>query len=384
MNPIARIVPALGLIQILTWGSTFYLVAVLGPAIVSDTGWPSEAVMGGLSVGLLMSGLCAGQVSGLILRHGGRAVVIGGVGLICTGLLGLAASLNLAVYFAAWVVLGCGMAAALYEAAFSTLSQIFGEQARRAITSLTLWAGFASTICWPLSALMIEALGWRGACVAYVVLHVVITLPLCWFGLPRAQATSAPTSDPSLQSPTDRRFWCLAGAGICLAFVFATLSTHLISLLTATGLTLAAAVSLGALIGPAQVSARVLEMAGRGRHSPLVTLIVATVCILCGLLGLRAGLPAALCLVAYGAGTGLWSIARGTVPLALFGAAKYPSMMARLARPILVASALAPILGARMVATLGPDGTLTALALLAAIPLLCALALTRMPPRHPA
>ncbi len=379
MDARAFIVPSLGLVQILTWGSTFYLLAVLGPAVVADTGWPMEAVMGGLSVALLVSALCAGRVARLITARGGRAVVMGGVVLICVGLLGLALSPTLPVYLAAWAIIGCGMAAALYEAAFSTLSQIFGTGARRAITTLTLWGGFASTICWPLSALMVEGLGWRGACVAYAALHIAVTLPLCWFGLPRRPgAAVARRADHGARAPADVRFRLLAVAGVCLAFVFSSLSVHLISILTEIGLTLTAAVAMAALIGPAQVAARVVEMAGRGRHSPLVTLALSVACIFSGVLGLRLGVTEAASLVIYGAGSGLWSIARGTVPLALFGSEDYPAVMARLALPILAASAAAPILGARMVIVIGADGTLLALAVIAAVPCVATAALWRM------
>jgi MFS family permease len=378
MGPSKRIVPALGVIQILTWGSTFYFLAVFGPAIVADTGWPSEAVMGGLSIGLLTSGLAAKPVSRLINRQGGRVVVMRGVGFICAGLLGLAVSPNLHVYLLAWVIIGGGMAAALYEAAFSTLTQLFGADARRAITMLTLWGGFAATICWPLSALLIEGLGWRGACVAYAGLHMALTLPLARFGLPRPKSANAPKPIHSPQHSADHRVRLLMGAGVCLVFVFSTIAVHLISLLTAMGLTLTVAVSLAALIGPSQVAARVLEMAGGGRHSPLVTLSLSVGCILCGIIGLRLGIPIAVCLVLYGAGTGLWTIARGTVPLELFGAANYPAIMARLALPALIASATAPIIGARMLGSLGPDGTLTALAIIAVVPCFAATALVRL------
>jgi len=379
--PRGRVVAALGIVQILTFGSTYYLLAVLATPIAEDTGWSRAAITGGISLGLLIAGLSAGLVARIIRERGGRAVLLAGVGLLVAGLTLLAMATSLPVYYGAWVVIGAGMAGSLYEAAFSTLGVIYGAQARGAITRLTLWAGFASTVCWPLSALLVETIGWRGAALGYAALHLGVTIPLCWFGVPRGGGggrLKLPVKAPPFARLGDARFVCLALAGICLSVIFAILSVHLLTLLTAAGLTLAAAVGLGALIGPAQVGARVLEMLGRERHHPIVTLIVAASCICVGLAALRFHLPAGLALVVYGAGTGLFSIARGTVPLAVFGPEDYPLVMGQLALPILLASAAAPLLGADLIARLGPDATLSALALLALVPLACALAVAAL------
>lgn len=376
----ARVIAALGIVQILTFGTTYYLLAVLAAPIAEDTGWSRAAITGGISLGLLFSGLSARFVARIIRARGGRIVLVTGVGLLATGLAGLALAQNLPMYYAAWMVMGAGMAASLYDAAFSTLGVIYGTKARSAITQLTLWGGFASTICWPLSALLVEAVGWRGACLSYAALHLCVTVPLCWFVLPRGGGgpLSLPPKGRPLGRLHDPRFVCLALAGICLATTFSILSVHLLTLLTATGLTLAAAVGLGTLIGPAQVGARLIEMLGRERHHPVVTLIVAAACICTGVAALRFNLPAAVALVVYGAGTGLFSIARGTVPLAVFGAEDYPQVMGQLAMPILLASALAPLLGAALIERAGPDATLSLLAVLTVVPVACALALAAL------
>ncbi len=372
----ARTVAALGVIQIVAWGSTFYLPAVLSAPIVADTGWAYGTVTGGLSVALLASGLAARKVGRLIGAFGGRPVLAGGILLLAAGLVLLGLARSVPVYFGAWALLGVAMAATLYDAAFSTLGRIYGAQARPAITMLTLWAGFASTICWPLTALVTDAFGWRGACFFYAALHLALTLPLCLFAVPSVPRTSpiqghATTPDAA----TDLRFWCLAVAGSALAMIVSAVSVHLVPILMERGLTLAAAVSLGALIGPAQVGARALEFMGRGRHHPVWTMIVACVLIAAGLAALRCGVPAAAAVVAYGAGAGLWSIARGTLPLALFGPLDYAPMVGRIAAPILIASATAPLLGAALMQRLGPDATLAALAACAAVPLCAALVL---------
>ena len=368
-------VAALGVIEILAWGSTFYLPAILAAPLAADTGWPPGAITGGLSAGLLVSGLAARRVGRTIQEFGGRNVLSAGVALIALGLVTMGLAPALPVYFAAWVILGFGMAASLYEAAFSTLGRLYGHDARRAITVLTLWAGFASTICWPLSAFLVETFGWRATCFAYAALHLALTLPLCR-ALPSAPPVPAsPVQAPRTGGPLDLRFWCIAVAGAALTALFSVMSVHLVPILTTTGLTLAAAVALGALIGPAQVGARMLELMGGGRHHPVWTMVAASALVATGLVGLRLGLPAAAALVAYGAGTGLWSIARGTLPLAVFGPDDYAPMMGRIALPVLAVSAAAPLAGTALIAWLGPQGTLAALALLAIVPCTASLAL---------
>jgi MFS family permease len=157
------VIGALGLVQIIAWGSSYYLIAVLAKPIADDTGWPLTWVIGGTSVGLLTAGLISQEVGHAIQKHGGRPVLVASTMLLAAGLLGLGFAPSLPFFFAAWVVLGLGMGAGLYDAAFGTLGRLYGTEARSAITTLTLYGGFASTICWPLSALLVEQLGWRGA-----------------------------------------------------------------------------------------------------------------------------------------------------------------------------------------------------------------------------
>ncbi|MBY4893750.1 MFS transporter [Rhodobacteraceae bacterium N5(2021)] len=376
-RPRKHIVPALGLVQILTWGSTFYLLAVLGDPIVQATGWPRVAVTGGVSLGLLTSGLAARMVGREITARGGRDVMMAGVALLIVGLLGLAAAPSLPFYFAAWIVLGCGMAASLYEAAFSTLGMLFGDKARSAITTLTLLGGLASTICWPLSAYLVDVVGWRGTCGVYAALHLCVTLPLCRFGLPASPKPRVETAGPpSGAAPRlDLPFVCMALWGVSLALILGVISVHLITLLTAGGLSVAAAVALGAMIGPSQVAARLVELAGRGRHHPIITQFGSSALICLGLVGLWQDIPTSVCMVAYGTGAGLWSIARGTMVLQIYGARAYPSATARLARPVLIAAAVAPLAGGALIEAFGPLGTLRLLALATCVPLLATLTL---------
>lgn len=376
-----RTITALGIVEILAWGSSFYLLAVLADPIRIDTGWPRELITAGISVGLLVSGLAAAQVGNLIQIHGGRRILATGMTLIAAGLTVLALSQGIGMFLGGWLLIGLGMGAGLYDAAFSTLGRIYGSAARGPITALTLWGGFASTVCWPLTAFMADHLGWRGTCLAYAAMHLAITVPLCIYGLPRGKPQPAQAEDdetgPAPNALADHRFWCVALGGTVLVMMSSVWSVHLITVLTSTGHTVAAAVGLGALIGPAQVGARLVEMLGGGKHHPVWTFVISTSLVAVGFLGLRMGLPAAAALIAYGGGNGLWSIARGSLPLSLFGPRDYARIMGRLATPILIASAAAPLIGGVLIARIGPQGLLDVLSAAAALPLLAALILLR-------
>ncbi|MCF3936247.1 MFS transporter [Acuticoccus sp. M5D2P5] len=368
------IISALGITQILAWGSSYYLLAVLAAPISRATGWSSGFVVAGFSVGLLVSGLISVRVGRLIDDHGGRPVLAGSAVCLAAGLALLAAAPNLVVYLCAWLVIGAGMGTGLYDAAFSTLGRLYGARGRSAITMLTLWGGFASTVCWPVTAALVEAVGWRGTCLVFAGIQLGIALPIHWLVLPaetprRARAKPADDASPPRPAPDGARLrrLLLLGAIVTTAGVIsATWSVHLITILQSQGLTLAAAVGLGALVGPAQVGARIVEMLGGGRHHPIWTLAAATLLIGAGLALLAAGFAIpAIALLAYGAGNGIFSIARGTLPLALFGPAGYARLMGRIAMPSLIAQALAPSLAALLMVRFGAHATLVTLTALA-------------------
>ena len=149
------VITVLGSLQILSWGSTFYLPAVLARPIAQDTGWPYAVVVAGLSVGLLVAGLVSPRTGRAIAQHGGRPVLASGSVLLALGLLIIGTAQNYIWYFAGWAVLGAGMGAGLYDAAFASLGALYGKAARGAITSVTLFGGFASTVCWPVSAYLV-------------------------------------------------------------------------------------------------------------------------------------------------------------------------------------------------------------------------------------
>ncbi len=365
------VISALGVTQILAWGSTYYLPAVLAKPISEDTGWPLTYVVGGLTIGLLAASFVSPRVGRAIQATGGRPVLAFSSILMAGGLLALSLVESLSLYFLIWAVIGCGMGAGLYDAAFGTLGRLYGSEARSAITSLTLFGGFASTLCWPLSALLVENFGWRGACLAYAGVHCFINLPLHLFLLPAMRGRSISwasllrgggSTASARPSPRDRLLYLLLAGGLTVGGIAsAVLSVHLLTILQAREITLAAAVAFGALVGPSQVSARVLEMLIGRRFHPIWTAAASSLLTTAGIAILALGLPGiALALILYGGGIGIRSIVRGTLPLALFGASDYAALMGRLALPMLMAGALAP-LGAAYVLDFGGANILLAI-----------------------
>ncbi|WP_218127844.1 MFS transporter [Belnapia rosea] len=364
-RPRLVVVSAVGVAQILAWGSSYYLPAVLAGPIAAETGWPLGWVVGALSVGLLVSGLVSPRVGHLIERHGGRPVLATSAVLLALGLLAIGLAPTLPLFIAAWLVIGAGMGCGLYDPAFSALGRLYGESARPAITQVTLFGGFASTVCWPLTAFLAAHLGWRGACLTYAALLAVVVLPLYLLALPREEdrapkpaAADAPL--PGHLRPEQRTAFLLLAAGFTLAYgTMTVIGVHLLMLLQAQGVALAAAVGLGALIGPAQVGGRVLEMTFGKKAHPIWSLVASSVLVAVGL-GLLVATPgiAPACIVLYGMGSGIRSIVRGTVPLAMFGREGYAILMGRLGLPTLLATAAAPLVGIWLLEWVGPSGTL--------------------------
>lgn len=378
-----RIVSALGVIQIFAWGSSYYLMAILAKPIAEETGLSASIISGGVTLGFLVEGLAAIVIGHLIHARGGRTILAAGIALLAAGLALLSVAHGLMSYFLAWIIIGLGMSGALYDAAFSTLGRIFGAEARPAITQLTLWGGFASTVCWPLTAEMTELVGWRGACATYAALHALVFLPLALWAIPReGRSANLERSDIAQDSPsvgiTDTRFLCILVAGLVLSALSTIWSIQLVTMLTGFGYSTATAIAIGTLIGPCQVGARFIEMLTRGRYHPVWTMSVATSTVFLGFAGLLAGIPAAVAMIAYGAGNGLWSIARGALPLALFGPRDYPRVMGRLATPVLVTSAAAPTIGAWSTASFGPQATLWGMTIAALLPLGAAIILASL------
>ncbi len=334
---------ALGFTQTIAWASSTYLPAILAQPIARDLSLSPSTIFGAFSVALVVMALAGPPVGRLINRRGGRGILAISNLVLASGLVLLGFATNAATLFGAWCVLGVGMAMGLYDAAFATLVRFHGGAARGPITGITLIAGFASTVGWPLTAVIAEHFGWRASCFAWAAMHIFLALPINLRCIPahagggradksapeasRASAEGREATPPKpYRSPA---FLLLALFAAMTAFVTSAMAAHLPGLLMAVGTTSVAALTAAALMGPAQVTARLLEFlaAQRFRFHPLVTARLATALHPVGgiVLGLFGGPPlaASFFAVLHGAGNGMITIARGTLPLAIFGPVGY-------------------------------------------------------------
>lgn len=374
-------VSAIGITQTLAWGSTYYLTAVFADPVSASLHLSRTWFFGVFSAALLLSGMLGPVAGRMIDRLGGRDVLAGTNLVFAAGLVMLSQAGGPVGLIAAWLVLGLGMGFGLYEAAFATVAGLYGRDARNAITGITLFAGFASTVGWPASAFFIDSFGWRGACLAWAALHLLLGLPINRLLVPKSPSRSA-SVQPEQAAPAGVPWTMIVLAAVFGAswFVATAFAAHLPRLLEALGATPAAAVAAGALVGPAQVAARVAEFGLLRRASPLVSArLAASLHPVGAVLLATIGAPAAIAFVLlHGAGNGMMTIARGTLPLALFGPAGYGLRTGLLAAPARILQGGAPILFGLV---LDRGGPLLALLLSSALTGLSLLALLLLQPR---
>ena len=363
-DPMPAAVCALGIAQIVAWGTGYYCLGVLAVPITVDTGWSRSFVYFGFTLALLAMGGVSSVVGRAIDRHGARPVMALGVVLVSAGLFGLSLVRSQPAYLAVWVVLGLGMRMSLYDAAFAALVQVVPSRGRLAISYVTLFGAFASTVFWVVAHYLNQSVGWRQTLVAFAVINLAVCLPLNWLGLARretksaaggAGAQAAPSNDGP---PLEGRMRPVAMALFALVmslngFVFAVVTVQLVPLLEAAGLAAAAAVWVASMKGFAQFAGRVVEIFfGRNLRAITVARIAIGVLPVSFALLLAAGgnLYTVLAFtLLMGASQGVITIVRGAVPLALFGAAGYGAVLGLLATPILVVNAVSPTLFAMIV-----------------------------------
>jgi MFS family permease len=365
-----RVVVALGTAQTLAWGSTYYLPAILAVPIARELGVQTGAVFGAFSAALLIAAILGPLAGRRIDLFGGRDVLAASSLVFAGGLALLGAAQGQGMLFAAWLVIGVGMALGLYEAAFSTLAGIYGREARDAITGITLLAGFASTICWPISALLEAEVGWRTTCYFWAAAHVAIGLPLNRFLLPRGTqpAPSAKAVMAGEGASAGTRGPAMALLGLVFAvtwFISTAMAAHLPRLLQQAGASTATAIAAAALVGPAQVAGRLFEFGILRRFHPLVSARLAAGAHPLGAIAvLTFGAPAAaLFAILHGAGNGILTIAKGTLPLTIFGPSGYGLRQGVLMVPARFGQAAAPLLFALLMERVGALSLLLSVAL---------------------
>jgi hypothetical protein len=367
-DPFLAAVCALGITQITAWGTSYYCLGVLAGPIAQDTGWSRSLVYFGFTVSLLVMGAVSAWAGRAIDRYGARAVMSSGTVLVSAGLLLLSLVRSEAAYLAVWAFLGAGMRLCLYDAAFAALVQVLPSRGRRAISYLTLFGAFASTVFWVVGHYLNQASGWRDTLAWFAAINLVVCLPLNWFGLARHEQTghaaaAAAAAQPSRDgAPLAGRLRSVAIALFAFvmslnAFVFGVVTVQLVPLLQAAGLATAAAVWVASMKGFAQFGGRLVEIAF-GRNLRAVTVARIAIGVLpasFAVLLLSGGNVKAV--IAFtllmGASQGVITIVRGAVPLALFGASGYGTVLGLLATPILIVNAASPTLFSLIVDTWG-------------------------------
>ena len=362
--------------QIISWGSIFYAFSVLLAPIAQETGWTRDAIVGAFSVSLLVAGVASAPVGMLIDRFGGRLVMSLGSLVGAVVLMLMSEAHSVAAFYGAWAVLGVAAAMLLYEPAFAVIYATFESNARKAITALTLVAGFASTVFWPLTQVLVSGLGWRHTLLALGIMNLAICLPLHIALLPsrNAQRAHRDVARGALRADSKRSrglgeilrtrsFWLLAFAFTANILAFSALSVHLIPLLQEKGFAPMHAVWLAAVVGPMQVTGRLIEFTVGRRFSPksvglaaLALLPFALVALMFASSNLWMGFAFA---VLYGASNGVMTIIRATMPAEVFGREHYGAVNGALAAPVIATRAAGPLVASLIWSTTGGyDGVL--------------------------
>jgi MFS family permease len=374
-QPFVISVNALGLTQITAWGTSFYCLGVLAKPIAAETGWAISTIFLGFSIALVVMGVISTTVGRLIDRIGARAVMSIGTVTVSAGLLGLSQVRDVTTYFVAWAVIGVGMRCCLYDAAFAALVQVVPSRGRLAISYLTLYGAYASTVFWVIGHYLNESYGWRGTLMIFAAVNLAVCLPLNWLGLswretaPQAaevKAVAASPDGPVLEGR--RRLVGIALFALIMSlngFVFGVVSLQLVPLLEAAGLAGAAAVWVASLKGHGQFGGRLIEIFFAKNLKAMTVARIAIGVLPPALVILMLASGELWLLVAFtlmlGASQGVITIVRGAVPLALFGAEGYGAVLGLIATPILLVNAFSPTLFALIVDQIGWHNALYAL-----------------------
>jgi MFS family permease len=378
------LIVALGTTQTLAWASSYYLPAILADPIARDLGVSPNWIFAAFSASLAISAMLGPRIGRQIDLVGGKSVLSFSNLTLASGLALLGATHSIPVLVIAWLLLGVGMGAGLYDAAFAALGRIYGDAARRSITGITLIAGFASTVGWPLTAWGLETIGWRHTCFAWAAAHILIGLPINFFMLPAvkgAKAAVAASIKPHI--PIDRTMILLAFTFAAAWTVTGAMAAHMPRILEAAGATTVQAVAAGALFGPAQVVARIIEASFLSRYHPLLSTRLACLThpIGAAILAIGGGAASSAFAIFFGLGNGILTIARGTLPLAIFGPQDYGYRLGIIGAPARMAQAAAPLAFGLLIDTMGSRILIVSSAL--SLSALLALSLLRKEPAAP-
>jgi len=376
-----RLSLVLGCTQTLAWATTFYMPTVLAAPVARETGISTTTLLGGFSWSLLLAGLASPSVGRWIEHHGGRNVLMLSSLVLALGLVVMAVFPSLPGWYVGWTIAGVGMALGLYDAAFATIGRLLGTESRPTIVGVTLIAGLASTLGWPMGVALVDYCGWRSTLFIYAAINVLINLPAVWIAVP----SEIPPHPPPPPAPTGGAGgigWTLIMLSVFFsvrAALSAVFTVHVLALFQGIGLSAVAAVSVASLMGPSQVFGRILEWGFKRWLDPLAASHVGALLLPVGVLTLLLGAPAPMFIVLYGMSNGILTISRGVLPMYLFGAHGYATRLGLLALPQLLCQALAPTLVAPLVIGWPARDIFIALGAAGILAVLCLLPLRRGP-----
>jgi MFS family permease len=350
------VICVLGITQIISYGSVFYSFSLLMQPLQLALGATKSMTVGAFSFALVVAGLCATYVGATIDRIGGRMVMT--TGSIAAGLLLVALSCveSIIGLYVVYACLGATMAAILYEPAFAVLTRLFRANARRAITMLTLFGGLSSTVFWPLTQLLMAHFGWRDTLLILGAMNLLLCAPLHLRFLPgRARQTEVGATGGQEKDSKSLRevvrepaFYFLGGAFVANGLIFSAMSVHMLQMMQSKGLSVAAAALVGALVGPMQVSGRIIELTVGQRFSIVrVGLLAMGLLPVALLVFATSGVhlwPLVTFALLYGLSNGVITIVRGALPAQLFGREHYGAVSGALAVPQMFALASGPFL----------------------------------------
>jgi predicted MFS family arabinose efflux permease len=373
-----RGVAALSVTQIVSWGSSYFVPAVLSRQIAADLDIPVAAVFSGITVMLVVGSTIGPALGRRTDRIGPRDILVAGSVLLALGLAFMGLATGLASYALAWALIGLSMPMVLTQTVFAAVAQLMPHASRRALGWLTLLGGLCPPIALPLLAAMEPALGWRGVCFALAVAQILICVPLhAALRVDPRNLTGgegeAAEGDRGLTDPARRRraFLIVGAAFACTGFVSWGLPVQMVAIGEALGMELGLAVWIAAMMGPAQMVSRGLETAF-GQRVPILEVGLYSAAII----GVACALPAifgggafvyALCVIGYGIGTGAMTIVRVVLPLAIFGRRGYAEIMGKLNLPLNLVFATSPFALSASLTHFGPIATLAICAALSAI-----------------
>ncbi|MCU7784563.1 MFS transporter [Lelliottia amnigena] len=344
--------------QLINWGISFYMPGTFARAIATETGWSSPQIYLGLTMAMLVMAGVSPFVARLLACFGGQRVVMCGTLLISVSCLIMAESHALAGWYCAWLLAGVGMRLSLYDALFASLVNLYGQNARRMISRVTLAGGLASAIFWPLGAALLTIMSWREALLMYALFGLLSAALIRVLPHQTLTVKATPKAPVATQSHARLNAWLYAAFIALITFVSNGTSTHLPEFIANAGLP----VTIGMLWGIGQTGARLLDVMAGARLTPTqLMLITALAMPLCFLLGISSSVfieSAAGFVLGYGAINGLVTIVKATLPLELFAPEDYAQRTGVLLIPAQLMAAVSPYAYAELNKALGISGSM--------------------------